>query len=202
MKLKFSIIVLLLIFAFSSHARKGGVGINTANPKNTLHVAGTFRTDSAMAVKTTKRFAVLDSVGVLGSLDADSVKSMLQPSGGLMNLSSLILYASNEASTTTTSASPQVRVTLTLPAGTYLLFGYFEAFNTNIDAGVRAWMYEGGTEIAWGIVYSNTSTYGSWSGMKQVAPSTQTDYTLDWSSWPNGTTSYIRRARLFAIKIQ
>ena len=203
MKMKIFVLAWLLLTGLLLVAQQNGkVGINTNNPQNTLHVAGTLRVDSAKVVTSTKRFAVLDSSGVIQSLSSDSVKSMMQSVGGLTNLSSMVSYASAEAQTSTTSTTMQTRVTLTLSAGTYLLFGYFEAYNTSVDAGVRGWLYEGATELAYGIVYSNTSTFGSWSAMKQVAPTVSTNYTLNWSSWPASTTSNIRRARLVAIKVQ
>lgn len=187
-------IVLTIIFellGYMLHAQ--GVGIGTSYPKATLHVAGTVRVDSARVISRSQRFAVFDSVGEMRSLMMDSLKNQL----GLLN------YQSKEVIGTagTTSSSPQSRVTLTLDPGIYIVFAYCEVFNTSVDAGTRVWLHEGSTEIAFGVAYSNTSTFGSWTAFRVVNPTAITSYVLSYSSWPAGTTSQIRRVRLCAIKI-
>lgn len=186
------VFLLAALFADASYGQY--VGIGTSHPQAKLHVAGTLRVDTATNFLTAKRVAVLDSVGLLHSYPIDSLKKQ-----GI----AVTMYSQQVAAqASTTSSSPQTRVTLTLPAGTYLLFAYFEVYNSGIDAGVRAWLYEGSAEIAYGIVYSNTSTFGSWSTFQSVSPAMTTDYTLDYSSWPSGSTSFVRRARIIALLIQ
>lgn len=194
MKMIIGIITFIIIGTRDTFAQ--GVGIGTANPQAKLHVAGNIRIDSAQTVLAASRVAVLSPVGVLQSMPFDSLKKQ-------MAAPQTVSWYSQEvpAQSSTTLNSPQARATLNLPAGTYVIFAYCEVFNSNVDAGVRAWFYEGGTELSFGIVYSNTSTYGSWSTVKTVSPVTNTNYTLSYSSWPNGTTSFIRRARIIALKL-
>jgi len=189
---------LTFLFVGFSSAQVGRVGINTVNPQNTLHVAGTFRTDSAKTVTSTKRFAVLDSNGVLQSLPSDSLKSIFANT----NLSSFVFYASNETQANTSSSTMQNKVTLSLPAGTYMVWSYFEAFNVNTNAGVRGTLAQDGTEIAYGELWSDISTYSPWNAMREITSTATTTIALEWGSWPNGTTSYIRRARIVALRVQ
>lgn len=189
----------LMIATIVIHAQR--VGIRTSNPQATLHVAGTLRVDTATTVLSTKKIMTMDSSGMVHTLSFDSLKQQIT-SGLSGGGSGVVLYQQEEnALTSTTSNIPQVRVTLTLPPGTYLMVGYFEAYNSNIDAGVRATFREGVGELAYGIVWSNSSTFGTWSATRIVSPTVPTDYTLLWSSWPGGTTSHIRRARILALKI-
>lgn len=190
------IVTLLIIFECSMYfitEAQGRVGIGTNHPAATLEIAGTLRVDTARTVTSTHRIAVLDSVGLVGSLDFDSLRRQ----GGTVGL----LYQEVNAVATTTSNVAQPRVTLNLGPGTYIVFAYGEMYNTAIDAGVRAWLWEGATLLAYGIVYSNTSTYGSWSTMRVVIPTVTTTYTFSYASWPNNTPSFIRSARIIAVKI-
>ncbi len=173
-----------------------GVGIGTNNPKATLHVAGTVRIDSARAVAVPKRIMVLDTSGEVKTLDMDTLKKMTATT-------TAFFYAEVEPMASTTSSSLfQPRVTLTLQTGTYIVWAYFEAFSPTINAGVRGVLYQGSTEIAYGELWSDMSTYSPWYAMKEVVLASSTTISLDWASWPNGTTAQIRRARITAVKIQ
>lgn len=178
------------------------VGINTSHPAATLHVAGTFRVDTAAPVPTTGRFAVFDSAGMLRSLSADSIRNFVPASLSAAQSLPLVYYAEDESPTSTTTSVLQTRVTLTLLPGTYLLFGYFEAYNPQVASGVRGQLNEDTTELSYGALYSDVNTYSPWSTMRWVSPSVPTTYRLMWASWPAGHPSFIRRARLCAIKIQ
>ena len=169
-----------------------GVGIGTANPQAKLHVAGTVRIDTATRVTTTKDLAVFDSLGVVHRFSVDSIKKQSTQT---------FYYQEVNSIATTTSTSYQSRVTITLPPGTYMVYGYAEIMNSTYDAGVRTWLFEGATELAYAVPYSNSSTFGSWSVFRMVTPAVTTTYILGYSSWPGGTTSSIRRARLYAIKL-
>lgn len=127
------------------------------------------------------------AIGVTGPTGADAIPQ--------------VYYAEMEPISSIATQTLQVRVSLTLPPGNYLLQGYLEAYNPTVDAGVRAQIMRDTSEIAYGIVYSNTSTFGSWYALKKVQVTTVSTYDLLWGSWPNGT-SYIRRARLVAVKTQ
>ncbi len=65
-------ILILLLMSLTAH---GQVGIGTTDPKETLHVAGTFRVDDLPSMENTDRVIVADSVGKLGYklLDIDGV---------------------------------------------------------------------------------------------------------------------------------
>ncbi len=190
------LLVASLLVGFHQVTHAQGVGVGTATPQAKLHVAGNVRIDTATTVLLTKRIATLDSLGVVHSMPFDSLKKQFGGATGLTAYSQEV-----DAMTSTTSNVPQVRVTLTLPPGTYLITGYFEAFNSNLDAGVRATFREGVRELGYGIVWSNSSTFGTWSSTGIVSPTVSTEYVLLWSSWPAGTTSYIRRARIIALKV-
>jgi hypothetical protein len=179
-------------------SQRGGVGIGTNHPQATLHVAGTFKVDSVPVRTRAKRIALIDSSGLLCAVDVDTFKTSFQSQGSGL----ITYYICNNTQTSTATSSMQTRVTLTLPPGTYLLFSNCDVFNSSIDAGARVQLNEGASEIAYSIAYSNTGTYGSWSDMQQVSPTVSTTYSLMWGSWPTGTTSYIRRARIAALKIQ
>lgn len=187
-------VVLVIIFECATWciAQGQGVGIGTANPQAKLHVAGTVRIDTATRVTTTKDLASLDSLGIIHRFSIDSLKKQLTQT---------MYYQEVNPIGTTTSTNSQSRVTVTLPPGTYILFGYAEIMNSTYDAGVRMWLFEGATEIAYAVPYSNSSTYGSWSVFRIVSPTVTTSYVLGYSSWPGGTTSSIRRARLCATKL-
>lgn len=189
---------LLLLISMNGFSQRGGVGIGTNNPQATLHVAGTFKVDSVKKLPSIKRVAVIDSAGMLCAVDVDTLKRVFQG----ISSNPITYYVSSNTQTSTVTSSMQTRVTLTLPPGTYLLFSNCDVFNSSIDAGARVQLNEGTTEIAYSIAYSNTGTYGSWSDMQQVSPAATTTYSLMWGSWPTGTTSYIRRARISALKIQ
>lgn len=190
------VITVLLVIIFEcaiwcvTHAQ--GVGIGTSNPQAKLHVAGTLRVDTATRVTTTKDLVALDSLGVVHRFSIDSLKKQSVPT---------YYYQEVNPVATTTSSNYQARVTITLPPGTYMLFGYAEITNSLIDAGVRMWLLEGSVDIAYGIAYSNTSTFGSWSVFRMVSPTVATNYALGYSSWPVNTISSIRRARLYAVKL-
>lgn len=179
------------------HAQ-GRVGIGTNNPQATLHVAGNLRVDTTLRALPTDRIATLDSAGTLRAISLDSLKKQMntgQSSG------QVIFSEEITAQGSTTSSAPQSRVTLTLPPGNYLIFAYAEIFNASAIAGVRMWLFEGSTETGYAMPYSNTSTYGSWSCYRYVSLTAPTVITLSYSAWPGGTVSYIRRARLVALKI-
>jgi hypothetical protein len=137
--------------------------------------------------------------GVNGTNGADGITGSTGPTG--LDAIPQVYYAEMEPITSMATQTLQVRVSLTLPPGNYLLQGYMEVYNQTVDAGVRAQIMRDTSEIAYGIVYSNTSTFGSWYAMKKVQVTTVSTYDLLWGSWPNGT-SYIRRARLVAVKTQ
>lgn len=197
MKTIFSVLSLVVIILLSSSINNTtsaqGVGIETLNPLATLHVAGTLRVDTLKSFPQATKIMVVDSQNVVRTVPVDSIRRS----------SAAVSYfsASNEAQTSTTSSTPQTRVTLNLPAGKYVIFAYFEAYNTGYDAGARATFRGGATELGWGIVYSNTSTYGTWSSFAIVSPTVTTAYTLLYSTWPAGSTTFVRRARLVALKI-
>lgn len=186
------VILMQLLFYYVSQGQ-GRVGIGTATPQAKLHVVGNLRIDTVTTLMTPPRIATLDSLGVVHSYPFDSLTGHME---------SMVTYSEEvDAVATTYSDVPQVRVTLDLSPGSYIIFAYCEVFNTSFDAGVRAWFYEAGTELAWGIVYSNTATFGSWSTFRMVNPGITTSYSLSWSSWPNATPSLIRRARIIALKL-
>lgn len=195
------LVVLTLIFQiityFSAHAQ-GQVGIGTSNPQAKLHVAGNLRVDSLPVSLITDRIATVDDSGILRTLSFDSLRNRIgNQSGG----NATVFSQEVSAQGSTTSSTAQSRVTLTLPPGNYLLFAYAEIFNTTAIAGVRMWLFEGSTEIGYSMPYSNTSTYGSWSSFRYVSITTSTVITLSYSTWPAGSLSYIRRARLAALKL-
>lgn len=193
-----SLLLLLILSHCYLISFSQNVGIGTNNPKAKLHVAGNLRVDSTRSVMQTKRVAVLDSLGMLTSMDIDTFRKVMQGSVS----SPVTYYSCINAQASTSTSTLQSRLALTLPPGTYLLFSNCDVFNSSVDAGARVQLNEGSSEIAYSIAYSNTGTFGSWSDMQQVSPTTATTYSLMWGSWPNGTTTYIRRARLSAIKIQ
>jgi hypothetical protein len=168
-----------------------GVGIGTANPRAKLHVAGDLRIDSVKNLLNPKRIAVLDTSGIIYSLSIDSFSAKVQS-----------YYAEVETPTNTSTSVLQPRVSITVPPGTYLLTAYFEGYNPSIPSGVRGEVTEGSVEIAYGALYSDVNTYSPWNMMKRVVPAVTTTYTLLWASWPSGNPSYIRRARINALKIQ
>ncbi|MEI8224071.1 MAG: hypothetical protein WCG20_03025 [bacterium] len=188
-------VILVIIFQCTlwcvTHAQ--GVGIGTANPQAKLHVAGTVRIDTATRVTTTKDLATLDSLGVVHRFSIDSIKKQTAQT---------FYYQEVNPIATNTSVAYQTRVSLSLPPGTYLLCAYAEIMNSVYDAGVRMWLLEGSVDLAYAIAYSNTSTFGSWSVFRMVSPTVTTTYGLGYSSWPGNTTSSIRRARMYAIKLQ
>ena len=189
-----AVVILVILFELITYwtCDAQGVGVGTTNPQAMLHVAGNVRIDTVTAVGTTKKIVAIDSVGVLHTLLIDSLKKSVVP----------ILFSQEvNAQTSTQSSTLQPRVTLNLLPGTYLLFAYFEGYNVFQDAGVRAALYEGTTELAYSIVYANTSTYGSWNTFKVVSPTVATNYILYWGAWPNQSPAYIKRARIAALKI-
>ena len=171
---------------------QGRVGINTNTPQATLHVAGTMRIDSVQLAVHTERILVLDSQNIVHTISADSFAK----SSPIVSY-----YAEAETIASTSSSVLQTRVSLVVPPGRYLLSAYCEAYNTSIASGVRAQVNEGVTEIAYGALYSDQNTFSPWSMMRCVTVAVPTTYTLLWGSWPAGNTSFIRRARLVALKL-
>jgi hypothetical protein len=163
-----------------------------------LHIAGNLIVDSIPAVSDASYVLTRDGSGMVSAFSIDSLKQEL-----LTSVSGSIQTVYSETATTgsTTANTPQTRVSVLLPVGTYLVFAYAEIHNANVDAGVRMWFYLGTQETAYAIAYSNTSTFGSWNTFRVVTITSPMTVSLAYSSWPGGTTSFIRRARIVALKI-
>lgn len=183
---------------------QGRVGIGTAHPQAKLHIAGNVIIDTVRLVNDAHSVLTRDTLGVVNSLPISVLKQLLvvNPDTGLVDTDTLH-YISQEviAQASTTSNVAQSRVVVVLTPGVYLLSAYAEVFNTAAVGGVRMWLFEGVTEIGYGAPYSNTTTYSSWTSFRVCTITTATTITLSYSSWPGGTTSFIRRARLVAIKL-
>lgn len=186
-----------LLTYYAAHAQ-GRVGIGTAHPQARLHVAGNLIVDTVRTISTAQYLLARDTAGAIASVSVDSLKQEFLSGTSLIPQ---VISGEVAAQSTTTSNAPQARVVVSLSAGDYLVFAYAEVFNTAAVAGVRMWLFEGAQEIAYGAAYSNTTTYGSWSAFKVISVSAPTMVTLSYSSWPGGTTSYIRRARISAFKL-
>lgn len=191
-----ALLVQLLTY-YAAHAQ-GRVGIGTPHPQAKLHIAGNLIIDTVRMVSDAQYVLTRDTGGVVAAWSVDSLKNQL--TSGL-TYSSQVITAEVAAQSSTTSNAAQSRVTLDLLPGSYLVSAYAETFNTASVAGVRMWLFEGAQEIAYGAAYSNTTTYGSWSAFRLISIIVPTTITLAYSSWPGGTLSYIRRARIVAIRV-
>lgn len=183
---------------YVAHSQTGRVGIGTSQPMAKLHIAGNLIIDSIPNVSDASYLLTRDSLGIVAALSIDSFKQELVTS---ISTSIQTIYGETVANGSTTANTPQTRVSLLLPVGTYLVFAYAEIHNTTIDAGVRMWFFQGTQETAYSIIYSNTSTFGSWNTFRMMTVTSPITVSLAYSSWPGGTTSFIRRARIVALKI-
>lgn len=173
-----------------------GVGIGTANPQATLHVAGTVRIDSIRNVTLPKKIAVFDTAGVIGYSDIDSIRKTVIQSG-----SSGILYFSSDSVKSMSGNIPQTCMVFTLPAGSYALQAHCEIYNSGYLYASRVALSDSaGNEISYGVPYSSPGEFSPWSGGGSITIPITTYFRIQfWGAY--NTTTYIRRIRVIATKI-
>lgn len=193
--------LLLALFSFATHfLYSQNVGIGTANPRSKLEINGTLRVDTIKPSLNSKKVVVVDSAtGNLGYIPVDSLKS--SGSGG----PSVFYYVENDTPTSVSvsSATPQTKVSITIPPGNYLIQSYCEVYNDNYVPGVFVKLTDGSNTLASSVPYAYNGMYGSWCVLKKISVSSNSTYYLQWSCAQNNSgNSFIRNARISAIKIQ
>lgn len=177
------------LFSLSVTAQSsGGIGINTLSPEETLHVAGTFRVDSAPAVSGNYKLAVLDSFGTLKTLDRQLLPSQ----------SDSVFYWEEDGLVTTTAGNFTPRTSFTIPAGTYTLSLYCEVRGGGGYGNVILKLTDGINDVCLGAPFCYHNQFCSWSCMKQMTLATPTTFQLLWYSATGGAPSTMRFLRIRA----
>lgn len=188
-----TIIIELILFTAASAQ---GVGIGTANPRARLHVAGNLRIDSVRTVAVPKRIAVLDTSGVVGSCDMDTLRKMVAQAA-----SSGTLYFSADSVQSMFSNVPQTCLVFSLSPGSYLIFAQCEIYNSGYLYGSRVALSDSsGAEISYGVPYSAPGDFSPWSGGGMVTVHSKTFFRVQfWGAYY--TNTYVRRVRVSATRL-
>lgn len=195
---KFLLLYLGIVMMYAMNCNAQNVGIGTSNPRSKLEVNGSVRIDTVKTSLKSRKIVVIDSTtNEIAYIPIDSFKT---------NLSSLptVYYVENDsvAVESTSSLNPQTRITITVPAGNYIIEAYCEVYNDAYVPGVLVILTDGLNIIGSSVPYGYTAMYGHWSTRKKVNLTSVTTYYLKWSCAQNGSgNSYIRNSRICLTKI-
>ena len=178
------------------------VGIGTSNPRAKLHVAGDLRIDSLRQISSSRVRKILtidSSNGTVSYTPLDTLKGLLGSGGGI-SFSGLVFFSENAVqATTTTSTTPQTRVSVTLGPGTYIIWASCEFANNYWYSGTFGVLTDGVTRFGDSNPYANS--WAPWGATKVATITTTTTFSLQWYVW-SGSVGTIQNARITALKIQ